>query len=231
MNLVILDPDHPEQEFPILDKALTEPDGLIAVGGCLSLDRLVKAYRHGIFPWYNEGEPILWWSPDPRLVLFPEQLTVSRSLRKALRKNCFIITYDQAFDEVVTGCATARKGSTGTWITQEIRQAYNELHKAGLAHSVEAWHKGNLVGGLYGVAIGQVFFGESMFHVMTNASKVAFAALVADLQSWNFRLIDCQVSTRHLASFGAIEIDRSEFISLLNRYCDSDASADTNAWR
>lgn len=229
MNLVILDPDSPEQEFPKLVKALSEPDGLVAVGGCLSLNRLIRAYRQGIFPWYNEGEPILWWSPDPRLVLFPEHLVVSRSLRKTIKKNRFSITYDCAFNDVVAGCAGNRKGSSGTWITPEIRKAYNELYEAGLAHSAEVWFDRKLVGGLYGVSIGQVFFGESMFHLMTDASKVAFVTLVAELRRWGYQLIDCQVRTSHLESLGAMEIERDDFIRLLDRYCE--AAVGPMAWR
>lgn len=220
MQLTVLDANNPEQDFPPVDKALREPDGLLAVGGCLSKERLLNAYRHGIFPWYNPGEPILWWSPDPRLVLFPDQLIVSRSLRKTLRKNIFLITFDKAFNEVIAACAQPRKEAGGTWITEEINQAYNELHSLGIAHSAEAWLNGELVGGLYGIALGQVFFGESMFHTKTDASKVVFATLVEQLKSLNYKLIDCQVHSRHLESFGAQEIDRSDFTKLLDQYCD-----------
>ncbi len=220
MQLTFLDPNNPEQDFPPVNKALREPDGLLAVGGCLSKQRLLNAYRHGIFPWYNPGEPILWWSPDPRLVLFPDKLIVSRSLRKTMRKNIFLITFDQAFNEVIAACAKPRKDAAGTWITEEINQAYNELHNLGIAHSAEAWLNGELVGGLYGIALGQVFFGESMFHTKTDASKVVFATLVEQLKSLNYQLIDCQVHTQHLESFGAQEIDRSEFTKLLDQYCD-----------
>lgn len=224
MQLTVLDPDTPEQDFPSLNRALREPDGLIAVGGCLSVNRLLKAYRHGIFPWFNPGEPILWWSPDPRLVLFPDKLVISRSLRKTLRKKKFSISYDRAFSDVIDGCARLRANSTGTWITNDISLAYKELYRLGIAHSAEAWCDGELVGGLYGIALGQVFFGESMFHIRTDASKVAFATLVEQLKSWNFHLIDCQVHTRHLESFGAEEIDRSDFVRLLDRYCEIPAS-------
>ncbi|MFZ2311129.1 MAG: leucyl/phenylalanyl-tRNA--protein transferase [Methylobacter sp.] len=220
MQLTFLDPNNPEQDFPPVNKALREPDGLLAVGGCLSKQRLLNAYRHGIFPWYNPGEPILWWSPDPRLVLFPDKLIVSRSLRKTMRKNIFLITFDQAFNEVIAACAKPRKDAAGTWITEEINQAYNELHNLGIAHSAEAWLNGELVGGLYGIALGQVFFGESMFHTKTDASKVVFATLVEQLKPLNYQLIDCQVHTQHLESFGAQEIDRSEFTKLLDQYCD-----------
>jgi len=229
MQLTILDANNPGQDFPPVNKALLEPNGLLAVGGCLSKERLLNAYRHGIFPWYNPGEPILWWSPDPRLVLFPDRLIVSRSLRKTLRKNTFLFTFDQAFNEVIAACAEPRKDAAGTWITEEINQAYNELHSLGIAHSAEAWFEGELVGGLYGVALGQVFFGESMFHTKTDASKVVFASLVEQLKSWNYQLIDCQVHTSHLESFGAQEIDRSTFTKLLDDYCE--IPADQSAWQ
>lgn len=229
MRLTVLDPNNPEQDFPSVNKALREPDGLLAVGGCLSQSRLLNAYRHGIFPWYNPGEPILWWSPDPRLVLLPDKLVISRSLRKTLRKNVFTVTFDQAFDQVIAACADPRKDVAGTWITAEINAAYKQLHQTGFAHSVEAWLGDELVGGLYGVALGQVFFGESMFHTRTDASKAAFATLVQQLKSWGYQLIDCQVHTRHLESFGAEEISRSYFTALLDRYCD--ASVQSCAWQ
>ncbi|MGZ5050728.1 MAG: leucyl/phenylalanyl-tRNA--protein transferase [Methylobacter sp.] len=223
MQLTVLDPRNPKQRFPLVNRALREPDGLLAIGGCLSQTRLLNAYRHGIFPWYNGGEPILWWSPNPRLVLFPDKLVISRSLCKTLRKNVFSVTFDQAFDEVMKACAAPRKGADGTWITDEMNEAYNRLHKAGFAHSAEAWVDGKLVGGLYGVALGQAFFGESMFHTETDASKVAFVTLVQQLKGWGYQLIDCQVHTKHLESFGAEEIDRDAFIALLDRYCDNPA--------
>lgn len=228
MKLTILNPKNPEQDFPSVRKALTEPEGLLAIGGCLSKSRLLNAYRHGIFPWYNPGEPILWWSPDPRLVLFPEHLAVSRSLRKTLRKNSFLVTFDKVFDDVINACAKPRAEDAGTWITADIKQAYNELHRLGIAHSVEAWQDGELVGGLYGLALGQVFFGESMFHSRTDASKVAFVTLVEQLQCWGYQLVDCQVHTHHLTSLGAEEIDRELFIQLLDRYCDLPVQA--SAW-
>ncbi len=224
MRLTLLDPDNPAQAFPPLYKALREPDGLLAVGGCLSTERLINAYRRGIFPWYNADEPILWWSPDPRLVLFPDKLLVSRSLRKTLRKNVFTVTFDKAFSEVMIACAEPRKDSAGTWISSDIYQAYVELHQQGFAHSVEVWFNDELVGGLYGVALGQVFFGESMFHTKTDASKVAFVSLVEQLQAWHFQLIDCQIHTNHLASLGAEDIDRRTFVRLLNQYCRMPAS-------
>jgi leucyl/phenylalanyl-tRNA--protein transferase len=229
MQLTVLNPNDPEQDFPLANKALREPDGLLAVGGCLSQSRLLNAYRHGIFPWYNSGDPILWWSPNPRLVLFPDKLIISRSLRKTLRKNVFIVTFDQAFNEVIAACANSRKDATGTWITPKINAAYRQLHQAGFAHSVEAWLDGDLVGGLYGVALGQVFFGESMFHTRTDASKAAFATLVQQLKSLDYQLIDCQVHTGHLASLGAEEISRDYFTRLLDQYCNSPARP--SAWQ
>ena len=161
----------------------------------------------------------MWWSPDPRLVLFPDKLLVSRSLRKTLRKNVFTVTFDKAFSEVMIACAEPRKDSAGTWISSDIYQAYVELHQQGFAHSVEVWFNDELVGGLYGVALGQVFFGESMFHTKTDASKVAFVSLVEQLQAWHYQLIDCQIHTNHLASLGAEDIDRRTFVRLLNQYC------------
>lgn len=229
MRLTVLDPNNPDQDFPLVSKALREPDGLLAVGGCLSQHRLLTAYRHGIFPWYNPGEPILWWSPNPRLVLFPDKLLISRSLHKTLRKNIFSVTFDRAFNDVIAACADPRKDAAGTWITDEINAAYNQLHQAGLAHSVEAWLGDELVGGLYGVAIGQVFFGESMFHTRTDASKVAFASLVNQLNTWGYQLIDCQVHTHHLESLGAEEISRDAFTALLDQHCD--APALSSAWQ
>jgi leucyl/phenylalanyl-tRNA--protein transferase len=229
MKLTVLDPHNAEEAFPPLHKGLKNPNGLLAIGGCLSTKRLINAYRHGAFPWYNPDEPILWWSPNPRLVLFPENLVVSNSLRKTIRKKIFSVTFDQAFSQVISGCANLRKASMGTWITDEINNAYNELHRIGIAHSAEAWLDGELVGGLYGLALGQVFFGESMFHSKTDASKVAFVGLVEQLKSWNYQLIDCQVHTSHLASFGAQEIDRTYFGKLLDQYCDGSASQ--TAWQ
>jgi len=228
MQIVALDPDRPEQDFPDLDMALRDPNGLLAIGGCLSQTRLLNAYRQGIFPWYNPDEPILWWSPNPRLVLLPNQLIISRSLKKTLKRNTFVVTFDKAFQEVITACANLREESTGTWITEDINQAYTDLHKAGYAHSVETWLNGQLVGGLYGVAIGQVFFGESMFHRATDASKVAFVHLVEHLKQWEYQLIDCQVHTSHLSSLGATNCSRNEFKNLLNKYCERPANP--SAW-
>jgi leucyl/phenylalanyl-tRNA--protein transferase len=219
MQLPVLDPLQPNQDFPPIETALSNPDGLLAVGGCLSSQRLINAYQQGIFPWYSSGEPILWWSPDPRLVLFPENLNVSRSLKKTMRKGHFTVTYDQAFAQVMQYCASPREKETGTWISEDIFQAYVRLHQQGIAHSCEVWMEGELVGGLYGIAIGQVFFGESMFHKKTDASKIAFCSLTHQLSEWGYKLIDCQVHTDHLCSLGAEEIDRQAFSDLLNQYC------------
>ncbi len=220
-----LDPADDLLPFPDVSLALTEPDGLLAVGGNLSPARLENAYHHGIFPWYSEGQPILWWSPDPRSVLFPEKLRISRSLRKNIQKNRFRITFDQAFKEVITACAEQpRPGQGGTWILSEMANAYIQLHKQGIAHSVEAWLDDTLVGGLYGVAIGKIFFGESMFARATDASKIAFATLVTHLRSWKFELIDCQLQTRHLDSLGAVNIPRADFIKILDIYCNKTES-------
>ncbi len=228
MHLTVLDPNNPEQNFPPLSEALTMPNGLLAIGGCLSTKRLLNAYRHGVFPWNSPEEPILWWSPDPRLVLFPEKLAVSRSLDKTLRKQKYRVTLDSAFGEVVMACAKPRKDGLGTWITEGIYQAYTELHHLGFAHSAEAWLDGSLVGGIYGVAIGRVFFGESMFYYETDASKVAFVNLVKQLKSWGYQAIDCQVSTGHLKSFGAEEIPRDDFKKLLDKYCGQ--APEPGAW-
>lgn len=204
--------------FPPVEAALRAPNGLLAAGADLTPQRLLDAYARGIFPWFNPGEPILWWSPDPRMVLFPHEFRLSRSLRKRLRRHDYEIRFDTAFREVMLGCAAPRPGQQGTWITPQMIEAYTLLHTLGYAHSVETWMQGRLVGGLYGVAIGRVFYGESMFSRVSDASKIAFAHLVAQLFEWGYGLIDCQMSTRHLASLGAREIPRSEFIALLARY-------------
>jgi leucyl/phenylalanyl-tRNA---protein transferase len=201
----------PETPFPPLGTALTHPNGLLAAGGDLSPQRLIEAYRCGIFPWFNEGDPILWWSPDPRMVLFPPELKISRSLRKTLKKANYTIRADSAFNQVVQACAAPRKERPGTWIHDEMIAAYTALHEMGLAHSIETWIGGELVGGLYGVAQGKMFFGESMFSRTTDASKVAFVHLVRYLERRGFGMIDCQMKTAHLASFGAREISREEF--------------------
>ncbi len=229
MQLAVLDPGQPKQAFPPLDQALEDPNGLIAVGGCLSPLRILNAYSHAIFPWFNPGEPILWWSPNPRLVLFPHKINISRSLKKTLRKQPFDVRYDCAFDQVIQACAQPRRDQGGTWITTEMHQAYQNLHALGIAHSFEAWQDGNLAGGLYGLAIGRVFFGESMFHVKTDASKVAFVHMVRQLATWGYQLIDCQVSSEHLCSLGAEEMRRSEFADRLLRLCQQPIM--TEAWK
>jgi leucyl/phenylalanyl-tRNA--protein transferase len=200
-----------DDSFPPIEQAVAKPNGLLAAGGDLSVARLVEAYGRGIFPWFNEGQPILWWSPDPRMVLFPAEMKVSRSLAKTLRKASFEIRADTAFRDVVTNCRLPRQGQDGTWITAQMVDAYCEMHREGIAHSVETWRDGKLVGGLYGVALGRAFFGESMFTHVTDASKVALVTLVRQLEAWGFGLVDCQMTTTHLASFGAREIPRAEF--------------------
>jgi len=212
--------------FPPLQRALRDPNGLLAVGGDLSPERLIAAYRHGCFPWYEQGQPILWWSPDPRMVVAPASVRVSRSLRKALRQGRFTVTLNRDFPAVIKACAAPRAYAQGTWITPAIEQAYVALHHRGVAHSVEAWQGAELVGGLYGIAIGQLFFGESMFSRATDASKVAFASLAHCLEKAGFALIDCQMHTRHLESLGAREISRPEFVQYLERYLDTPAAPD-----
>lgn len=197
---------------------LATDEGLLAIGGDLSSERLLLAYKMGIFPWYSEGDPILWWSPDPRLVLYPKAIKISRSLRKALRQGKYQLTFDSKFEQVINSCAKLRKDAgDGTWITNEMVSAYSRLNKLGYAHSVETWYEGNLVGGLYGVSLGRCFFGESMFSTMRDASKVALVHLTRHLIQMDFDLIDCQVSSDHLVSLGAREIARDRFIESLNR--------------
>ena len=217
--LHLLDPDDPGAPFPPVETAEREPDGLLALGGDLQPQRLLTAYRSGIFPWYSAGQPLLWWSPDPRTVLFPERLKISRSLRKSLRNKPFQVTFDHAFDAVVDACAAPRPGENGTWITPEMASAYGRLHRLGHAHSVEVWRDRKLVGGLYGIAIGRVFFGESMFSRVPDASKVGFVHLVRQLLARGYALVDCQVHTAHLVSLGAEEIPRRDFCRLLDRWC------------
>ena len=200
--------------FPPTEEA--EDDGLLAVGGDLSKERLLAAYSKGIFPWYEVGQPILWWSPDPRLVLTPETLKISRSLRKILRKQQFEIRFDTAFEKVIKACADVRtEQGEGTWIIPEMQQAYTELHQDGFAHSVESWLDGELVGGLYGISLGQCFFGESMFSTRNDSSKVALVALVEFSREVGIRMIDCQMTTPHLLSLGASEIQRKKFLTNL----------------
>ena len=203
--------------FPPISNALTEPNGLLAIGGNLSSERLLTAYRSGIFPWFGKGEPVLWWSPNPRMVLFPQDFKVSKSLAKRLKKNDFEVRFNTHFRQVMEACAnTNRPDQDGTWITSDIIDAYCELHQLGYAHSTETWIDNTLVGGLYGVMINKMFYGESMFHHATDASKIAFAHMVDYLKDKDVGMIDCQMNTKHLASLGAQEISRAKFIAKLN---------------
>ncbi|MFT5871257.1 MAG: leucyl/phenylalanyl-tRNA--protein transferase [Clostridium sp.] len=200
--------------FP--DPSLSEEDGLLAIEGDLSPERLFLAYSNGIFPWFSDGEPILWWSPDPRFVVYPSDVKISHSMKKVLKKNTYRISFDTCFRDVISNCSNVRK-ETGTWITNEMIEAYCSLHELGYAHSVETWHNDRLVGGLYGVSIGKCFFGESMFSTMDNASKVAFITLSKVLEEKNFVIIDCQVHTTHLESLGAVYISRDNFLEIVKK--------------
>jgi leucyl/phenylalanyl-tRNA--protein transferase len=215
----------PADPFPPVEHALDQPDGLLAAGGSLTTRRLVDAYRRGIFPWFNEGDPILWWSPDPRLVLRPPRVHVSHSLRKKLRRQSFLVTIDRVFARVVDGCAAPRAGDSGTWLSAPMRRAYAGLHAAGLAHSMEVWMDGELAGGIYGVALGRMFFGESMFSRRTDASKIAMVRLAAQLDRWQFPLIDCQLETHHLLSLGAEHMPRRAFVAEVERLTALDGPA------
>ena len=219
MNILWLSPD-PNTPFPDVEQAFKEPDGLLAAGGDLSPPRLLNAYSQGIFPWYSPGEPILWWSPDPRCVLFPEKLKISRSLKRTLKKDRFDIRFNTAFADVMRACAEPRPGQDGTWISDDMLNAYIKMHELGYAHSVECWQDGKLVGGLYGMLIGKVFFGESMFSRVSDASKVALVYLCEWLISKGVKLIDSQVHTAHLERMGAEMIPRREFVRLLQQNID-----------
>lgn len=212
--------------FPNVEKALRDPEGLLAIGGDLKPDRLLHAYQSGIFPWFNRGQPVLWWSPDPRCVLKPEAMHISTSLNKTLRKGLYRVTFNEAFDQVIRLCAEPRAGFADTWISEEMIKAYTALYNLGHILSVECWDQNELVGGLYGVVIGKVYFGESMFSRKRDASKVALVHLVRLLEAHGFRLIDCQIYSSHLQSLGASEMPRHEFISLLRTYCDLDEKCD-----
>jgi len=205
-----------DDSFPPVEAAMREPNGLLAAGADLSPGRLLDAYAHGIFPWFNEEDPVLWWSPDPRMVLFPSEVHVSRSLRRILRAGRFGLTLDRAFREVMVGCAEPRADQDGTWITPGMVRAYARLASLGFAHSVEVWRDDLLVGGLYGVALGRMFYGESMFSRCADASKVALVCLARQLARWRFAVIDCQMTTPHLASMGARQIPRTDFLALLS---------------
>ena len=224
--------------FPDPALALEQPEGLLALGGDLSTERLLSAYRLGIFPWYEEGQPILWWSPDPRCVFYPERFAPSRSLKRTLRHGAFEITLDRDFARVIRACSEPRgplyehgvgQHGEGTWLNEAMIEAYVGLHHHGHAHSIEAWQEERLVGGLYGVAIGQVFFGESMFSRITDASKVCLFHLMRYLTAWGYRLTDCQVRSDHLARLGATLVSRREFLARIERLCASDVSA--SAWK
>lgn len=211
--------DDPPEAFPALDTAFAEPEGLLAAGGDLSVERLLYAYRHAIFPWYDDGQPVLWWSPDPRCVLQPGAFHLARRLRRSLKSSAFFISFDKQFANVIDACAAARDGHTGTWITDDMQRAYCALHQAGWAHSVEVWQHDSLVGGLYGLSIGGAFFGESMFSRASNASKAAMLALCQELFERQFMIFDCQVSSPHLLSLGATHMPRKSFSALLEQAC------------
>lgn len=221
MSIYWIPPTDKTCRFPPVEEALQEPNGLLAAGGDLSSTRLINAYRNGIFPWYSAGEPILWWSPNPRTVIFPAHLKVSHSLRRTLKRGEFHVTLDTQFRQVMEACATPRKSDVGTWISAEIIDAYCRLHEMGMAHSVEVWKGHELVGGLYGLALGRVFFGESMFSRVTDASKVALVHLVRQLERWGYTVIDGQVSSPHLYTLGAEDISRAAFIRLLQDTTDA----------
>jgi len=223
---VLRDADPPDK-FPDVSLAMTEPDGLLAVGGNLSLERLIAAYKRGIFPWYSEGEPVLWWAPEKRAVLYTDELNCSKSLRKTLRSGRFEVSGNQAFEQVIRACAELRLES-GTWITQEMYEGYLELHAAGYAHSLETWRDGELVGGLYGVSLGQMFFGESMFSTVSDASKVALATLVDCCGQAGIPLIDCQQPSAHLSRLGMRLISREKFGDILAAYTGRDC--DSSIW-
>ena len=218
-------PEDPPEAFPDVNRALSDPDGLLAVGGDLSPARLLYAYRHGIFPWYHEDQPILWWSPDPRAVIFPRDIHISRSLRRRIAAGGYSISLDSAFDAVMAACAGPRPGQPegGTWISPAMQSAYSGLHRLGHAHSVEVWMEGALVGGLYGIALGRVFFGESMFSRRTDASKLALVHLARQLEAWGYALMDCQVHSAHLESLGSVLIPRPDFLALLHEHCAAPA--------
>ncbi|MBX2858798.1 MAG: leucyl/phenylalanyl-tRNA--protein transferase [Cellvibrionaceae bacterium] len=219
-QIIWLDPN--DISFPDTANAMQDPNGLLAAGGDLSTRRLLHAYQRGIFPWFSDGQPVLWWTPDPRMVLCPSEIYINRSLRKLAKKHPFSVTVNQCFDAVISLCSEPRtiegQVETGTWITHEVMDAYRALHQAGFAQSIEAWQDGQLVGGLYGVALGKIFFGESMFSRVSGASKMAFATLAQQLQEWDYKLIDCQLDSHYLASFGSKNVSRNEFENSLREH-------------
>lgn len=231
ITLPWLDPEHPEAPFPHPTTALPDPNGLLAAGGDLSVPRLVNAYRHGIFPWFEAGQPILWWSPDPRAVLEPDHFQLRRSLKKSIRNRGYRVTFDQAFEQVMDGCAAPRADSDGTWITRGMQQAYIALHRVGHAHSVEIWDGPRLIGGLYGVASGRLFCGESMFSRERDASKIALAWLCRHLVAWDWPLIDVQMPTRHLLGLGARTIPRAEFLARIAPLVNDPAAPEPATWQ
>jgi leucyl/phenylalanyl-tRNA--protein transferase len=216
-----------DSDFPLIDQA--NEDGLLAVGGDLSSTRLINAYQHGVFPWFNQHDPILWWSPDPRMVLFTNKVKIAKSLKRTLRSTKLTVTIDHAFEQVMEACSLPREDNEGTWIHQNMINAYVDLYQQGHAHSVECWLDGKLVGGLYGIAIGNMFFGESMFSHVRDSSKVALVALCKQLHQWGFPLIDCQVYSKHLESLGAEEISRSDFLTIMTPLCHQHHAE--NSWR
>ncbi len=223
-RVIWLSPDDPPESFPPVTAALTEPDGLLAAGGDLCTKRLLYAYTHGIFPWYDEGQPLLWWSPDPRCIFMPGDYHVSRRLRRRLRRSTAEIRINTAFSEVIHECAAPRRSEQGTWITPAMINAFIELHQAGWGHSIEIWQSGKLAGGLYGLVIGKTFFGESMFSLATDASKMALLYVANQLKTGAIELLDCQVVSSHLTSLGARVVPRSEFVTRLSSACDTSES-------
>jgi leucyl/phenylalanyl-tRNA--protein transferase len=215
--------------FPPVDRALDDPNGLLAAGGGLGVSRLLDAYARGIFPWFNDGDPVLWWCPDPRMVLAPERIHVSKSLARRLRRHDYELSIDRAFPAVLEACAAPRRDDGGTWLVPSMLRAYSRLHEDGLAHSIEVWMDGELAGGLYGVSLGRMFFGESMFTRRTDGSKIAIVALATQLARWGYPMIDCQMRTVHLASLGATEIPRRQFVQLVDRLVREPGAA--TPWR
>jgi leucyl/phenylalanyl-tRNA--protein transferase len=221
MTIYIPELNEDKTRFPDLRTALADPDGLLAMGGDLSPERIINAYKNGIFPWFNKGQPILWWSPSKRAVIIPGFCHISRSMKRLLKKNNFTVTVNTAFAKVIAHCAKPRESQAETWITDSMIAAYIELHKQGYAHSIEVWQQGSLVGGLYGICVGSVFCGESMFSTVSNSSKIAFIALNQHLDRFHGTLIDCQMQTDHLSSLGVKELSRKEFIGYLQKVKDN----------